>query len=89
MSVIIVAPTLTDSSQDATIDYGDVHTVMCRADGEDLEYDLEKEGTGTIFGFQSPGLVHQLLVCCIRVYVVVPSTLRTSTEMMVDGTGVL
>ncbi|XP_065918447.1 peroxidasin homolog isoform X2 [Dysidea avara] len=49
------APTLTDSGQNATIDYGDVHTVTCRADGEDLEYELEKEGTGPTFGFQSPG----------------------------------
>ena len=58
---------MTESGQDATIDYGDVHTVTCRADGEDLEYELEKEGTGPTFGFQSPGLVPQLHVCYIRV----------------------
>ncbi|XP_065918770.1 tyrosine-protein phosphatase non-receptor type 5-like [Dysidea avara] len=49
------APTFTGSVQDATIDYGDVHTVTCRADGEDLEFELGKEGTGPTFGFQSPG----------------------------------
>ena len=49
-------PTLTDSGQDATIDYGDVHTVTCRADGEDPEYNLTKEGTGG-FDFQSSRLV--------------------------------
>ena len=63
----IVSPIITDTGQDATIDYGDAPTVTCRADGEDIEYELEKEGTGAIFGFQSPGLVQQLHVCCIRV----------------------
>ena len=52
--MLLVVPTLTDSGRNATIDYGDVHSVTCRADGEDPEYDLVKEGAGG-FGFRSSG----------------------------------
>ena len=54
----------TTTGQNATVNNGGMHTVMCRADGEgQIQYELLK-GENEVFGSQLNGSV-AIILCCM------------------------